>query len=131
MVQHYTVDMELINNWEIWNEGKGISGKRLNDPTIYIELMKIAIEEINRLKAKKSNGPVNIVAFSGFHHQKYWEKVFQQAPGFNVVSSHIKAMGYQDTYYPARRNDRDQRKKYCRDGWLQTAKEIVQKEGKG
>ena len=125
-MQHYA---GLIHDWEIWNEGKGVSGKRLNDPSMYIELLKASLEEANTVAEKNPDIKLNIVAFAGFNHKSYWQKTFGSVSGFNVVSSHIKAKTYQDTYYPVTRSDRQQNKKFSRDGWLKTAQKIVKTHG--
>jgi hypothetical protein len=129
IVRHYSGDLGLIREWEIWNEGKGILGKKNNDSTIYIELMRLAIEEINRIQNENTDLDLKKVGLVGIINKEIWKEVLRNVQDFEVASVHWKASAFRDTYNPPRRKDRERRKKWSRTGWLNTVKTLIQENG--
>lgn len=127
-LKHYSVNQDLILEWEIWNEGKGVLGSRLNDPSLYIALVEIAADEVTKLKKENPNAELDLVLFAGINVSRIWKDVYPRFPEIAVVSSHNKASRYADTGLPKERRNGIWTPK--RDDWMQKAKAVLDSQGR-
>ena len=119
VVKYYSFDNDLIKEWEIWNEGKGIAGENLDRSDVYKKLSSIAFEELLKLNNKYQKFDVDFVGMAGFHASWFWKDILINCP-YEVVSSHVRGEKFKDSYYNI-----DGRP--FRDAWLQQADKIIKK----
>jgi hypothetical protein len=130
VIKRYSVEKQLIKEWEVWNEGKGVTGKKLKDHSIYLELLQSGLDEIATLTTGKETGKsLRIVAFGGIDRENIWRKVLAETKGFATASIHWKASRYRDTYFPAQRQGRVRDKRFMRDGWPTRSRQVLQEDG--